>query len=130
MGMTYANITLRNPREIQLVPMEVQALVDTGAFFLCIPEHIAHQLNLSELEKREVEVADGTRKKVPYVGPLQITFVTENKQQRNCFGGALVLGNQVLLGVIPMEDMDLLQKKQIQKIREEVFNKTNKDRSK
>jgi hypothetical protein len=27
---------------------------------------------------------------------------------RSCFSGALVLGNSVLLGAIPMEDMDLI----------------------
>jgi hypothetical protein len=40
---------------------------------------------------------------VPYVGPIQIRF-----QNRTCFTGALVLGDSVLLGAVPMEDMDLV----------------------
>ena len=40
---------------------------------------------------------------MPYVGPLEIRF-----KNRIGFAGALVLGNQVLLGAIPMEDMDLI----------------------
>ena len=39
----------------------------------------------------------------PYVGPTRIRFAN-----RGCFTGALVLGEKVLLGSIPMEDMDLL----------------------
>ena len=40
---------------------------------------------------------------MPYVGPIEIRF-----KNRVGFSGALVLGNQVLLGAIPMEDMDLV----------------------
>jgi hypothetical protein len=29
-------------------------------------------------------------------------------ENRGCFTGALVLGNEVLLGAVPMEDMDIL----------------------
>ncbi|MCA6365199.1 MAG: clan AA aspartic protease [Bacteroidetes bacterium] len=103
MGMVYANIKLTNPRNAELQPMEVSALVDTGAYWLCIPEHVQLQLELTELEKREVTLADGKKQIVPYVGPVQINF-----ENRMCFTGALVLGNTVLLGAIPMEDMDVL----------------------
>ena len=83
--------------------LRVVALVDTGAITLCIPEHVAVQLSLSELEKREVTTATGNRVSVPYVGPVQVGF-----GNRSCFTGALVLGESVLLGAIPLEDMDLL----------------------
>lgn len=42
-GLVYAGISLRNPRESALHPVEVQALVDTGATHLCVPEHVALQ---------------------------------------------------------------------------------------
>jgi clan AA aspartic protease len=103
MGLVHADITLRNPREAKLQPMRVNALVDTGAFTLCIPQHVQIQLKLEELEKREVTIADGRKSSVPYVGPIQITF-----GNRNSFTGALVLGDEVLLGAIPLEDMDLV----------------------
>jgi hypothetical protein len=64
---------------------------------------VQHQLRLEELEPREVTLADGSLKIVPYVGPVQILF-----KNRTGFTGALVMGNQVLFGVIPMEDMDLV----------------------
>ena len=84
-------------------PVNAKALVDTGALFLCIPEHIAIQLNLTEFEKREVTIADGSKKLVPYVGPIKINY-----ENRMCLTGALVLGDMVLLGAIPIEDMDLI----------------------
>ena len=40
---------------------------------------------------------------VPYVGPVEIRF-----KNRVGLTGALVLGDQVLIGAIPMEDMDLI----------------------
>lgn len=74
-------MVLRNPREANLEGIEAKALVDTGAPTL----------------------ADGTRKLVPYVGPIEIRF-----KNRVGFAGALVMRDQILLGVIPLEDMDLV----------------------
>ncbi len=94
-----------------LAPLEVSALADSGAVHLCIPEHLAIQLNLAELERREVVLADGHRRSVPYVGPVEVRF-----RNRRCFTGAMVLGHEVLLGAIPMEDMDLVLRPQLQSV--------------
>jgi clan AA aspartic protease len=103
MGLVNAKIVLSNPREAALEAIEVSALADTGAVHLCIPEHVQHQLKLEPLVAREVTLADGSRRSVPYVGPIQIRF-----GNRMGFAGALVMGDQVLFGAIPMEDMDLV----------------------
>jgi clan AA aspartic protease len=104
MGLVSAKITLKNPRKPDLAPVEVvDALVDSGAVHLCIPEHIQIQLELEEIDKKEVVLADGTRKLIPYVGPIELRF-----KNRVGFAGALVMGDQVLFGAIPMEDMDLV----------------------
>jgi clan AA aspartic protease len=103
MGLAHARVTLSNPRLPQLAAVEVDALADTGAVHLCIPEHIALQLELEEFDRRAVVLADGSRHVVSYVGPLAISVAN-----RKGLAGAMVLGNQVLLGVIPMEDMDLV----------------------
>ena len=102
-GMVRANVELSNPRKSRLKPLTVDALVDTGAMTICIPEHVAVQLQLTEIEKREVTTADERSHVVSYVGPIQIKF-----QNRTCFTGALVIGDSVLLGAVPMEDMDLV----------------------
>ena len=83
--------------------MQVRAMVESGALLLCIPQHVALQLQLEELEKREVTLADGKRQLVAYVGPVQVQFAN-----RRCFTGALVLGDETLLGAVPMEDLDVL----------------------
>lgn len=103
MGLTYASIKLSNPRRNDLEPVELKILVDTGALMLCIPKSIAIQLDLEELDRRPVTIADGTSLEVPYVGPIRVDF-----QKRFCFVGALVQGNEALLGAVPMEDMDLV----------------------
>jgi len=103
-------ITATN-RKRHMAPLKVSALTDTGAVPLCIPEHLAIQLCLAELERREVVLADGHRRTVPYVGPVEVRF-----RNRRCFTGAMVLGNEVLLGAIPMEDMDLVLRPQLQSV--------------
>ena len=103
MGHVYADIELANARRPDLTPVRVRALADTGALLLCIPEQIAVQLTLDTESTREVAVADGRKISAPYVGPLKVTF-----GNRICYVGALVLGDEVLLGAVPMEDMDLV----------------------
>ena len=114
MGLTTAFIKLINPRNRELEPVEVEALDDTGAVHLCIPQHIQIQLALEEIDKKEVTLADGSRRLVPYVGPIELRY-----KNRIGFAGALVMGDQALLGAIPMEDMDLVV---IPKTREVMVN--------
>lgn len=107
MGLVRTHLMLSNSREEGLAAIEVDALVDksieTRAVHLCLPEHVALQLGLAELEKREVTLADGSKSLVSYVGPVKTSF-----RNRSCYTGAMVLGDEVLLGAIPMEDMDLV----------------------
>jgi len=111
MGLIRGYFTLSNPTRPDLAPLEVSALADSGAVHLCIPEHLAIQLSLAELERRELVLADGHRRTVPYVGPVELRF-----RNRRCFTGAMVLGNEVLLGAIPMADMDLVLRPQLQSL--------------
>ena len=101
MGLVNAPVTLKNPRQPDSVAVEV--LADSGSVHLCIPKHVRMQLHLAEYDRKEVVLADGSRKLVPYIGPVEMRF-----KNRVGFGGALVMGDQVLLGAIPMGDMDLV----------------------
>jgi clan AA aspartic protease len=103
MGLLNGKLILRNPRLPNLDPVDVEALVDSRATHLCIPQHVQLQLQLDEIDSKEVTLAGGSKKLVPYVGPIELRF-----KNRVGFAGALVLGDQVLLGAIPMEDMDLI----------------------
>ena len=103
MGITYAALRLANDAREDLEEINASAIVDTGALHLCIPEHIAVQLQLKSRSQREVQTTDGKSHRVDYVSPVRISMFN-----RECVTGALVIGNQVLLGAIPMEDMDLI----------------------
>ena len=103
MGITLTTLRLANDARPDLEELAAEALVDTGTLHLCIPEHVAIQLQLKESGAREVTLADGHVQQVRYVSPVRIEMLG-----RTCVTGALVIGNQVLLGAIPMEDMDLI----------------------
>ena len=103
MGLVRTDIVLSNARDRAVTPVVVDALVDTGALYLCIPDALAKRLGLEKLEEREVTTADGTKCLCAYVGPVEVHF-----GNRGCFVGAIVLGDEVLLGAMPMEDMDLI----------------------
>ena len=103
MGLIYTEIQLSNPVQPELNALKVNCLVDTGALHLCIPKHLALQLKLNALEEREVTLADGSRQLIPYAGPIKINFAN-----RTAFVGAMIMGDEVLLGAIAMEDMDVI----------------------
>ena len=98
-----ATLVLKNPCLPRRAAVKVDALADSGAVHLCIPERVRAKLRLQAIDEKVVTLADGSQKSVPYVGPIEIRF-----KNRVGFTGALVMGDQVLVGAIPMEDMDLV----------------------
>jgi len=103
MGLVTAKTILENPRYPDLEPIGVDALADTGSVHPCIPQYIAGQLGLKAYDKKDVIIADGSRQLVPDMGPIQI-----RSANRAVLGGALVIGDEVLFGAIPREDLDLI----------------------
>lgn len=65
MGLTYATLKLTNLFNRQMV--EINALVDTGATFMCVTEEVALQLgfDITEVSRQMVTLADGHQLKVP-----------------------------------------------------------------
>lgn len=116
MGAIFAEIELINADDLALVRrniidkdevrhMHVQMLVDSGAYMMAINESIQHQLELPFIEKRKSVMADGSIAEHDVVGPIMVKF-----KNRTATCSALVLpGNsEPLLGVIPMEEMDVI----------------------
>ena len=114
--MVYADLEIINTIDIALAKksiigeeeiksLRVNALVDTGAYNMCINEIIQSQLELPFVEKRTGVLANGEIETYNLVGPLTIKF-----KNRTTICNALVLpgNNEVLLGAIPMEDMDVI----------------------
>lgn len=122
MGLIYAEISLINAEDIglsrrgfivedQVRKIKVSSLVDSGAYMLVIPEHVKIQLGLEQVEQREVELADGKTKTCDIVGPIEIRFAN-----RRAVCNAFVMGNEVLLGAIPMEELDVVVNPREQKL--------------
>ena len=111
MGLVYSRITLSNPVNTGLQPMVTRCLVDTGSTYLVLPQPEATQLQLATLETRQAITANGISHTVPYAGPVKISF-----ENRSCFVGAIIMGNEVLLGAVPMEDMDLIVQPKLLKL--------------
>jgi clan AA aspartic protease len=102
-GIARAKVRLGNPKRPDLPPLETEALAGTGSLFLCIPESARAQLQLESTSQKEIAIADGKRLICPYVGPIRVTF-----ENRECYTGAVVLGDDVLLGAGTLDDMDLI----------------------
>ena len=116
MGLVYAEVQLINGEDLlmarrnmigeeEIKQMTVNALVDTGAYTLRINENIQEQLQPPLLEKRMGNMADGRIKEYGVVGPIELKF----KNRRTMVNAMVLPGdNEVLLGAIPLEDMDVL----------------------
>ena len=116
MGLVYADIELIRGADLvlfregyleeeQIRRMKVSALVDSGAYMLAINQQIKTQLNLQKVGEQAAELADGTQTRLEIVGPVELRF-----ENRRANIDAMVLPGdaEVLLGSIPMEDMDVL----------------------
>ncbi|MBO1347513.1 MAG: retroviral-like aspartic protease family protein [Hormoscilla sp. GUM202] len=116
MGLVYAEIELIRGADIvlfqegqlpadQIRRLKVNALVDSGAYMLAINQQIKTQLDLRKVGEQVAELADGTQTRLEIVGPVDVQFENRSTTVR-----AMVLpgDSEVLLGSIPMEDMDVL----------------------
>ena len=116
MGFVYADIELINgedlimarnhmigEEEVRRFPLNI--LVDSGAHQLVLNENIQEQLKLPVLGKKKAQMADGRIIECDVVGPVELRFKNRETTCR-----AIILPDVVepLLGVIPMEDMDVL----------------------
>jgi clan AA aspartic protease len=118
MGNVFAEITVKNVGDIALAhaghiieknvrSVTLTAVVDTGATTLVINEEIFNQLGLSVVEKRDIKLAGGGRGgriECKVTDPVHIQW-----KDRFAVVNAVVLPEgQPLLGVIPLEFMDLM----------------------
>jgi clan AA aspartic protease len=116
MGLVYADIILINADDVVLAKrniigqeeikrIELNMLVDSGAYMMAINETIQSQLELPLIEKRKVQVADGRVVEYDVVGPIHVKFAN---RKATCNSFVLPGDSEPLLGAIPMEEMDVL----------------------
>lgn len=116
MGLVYAEIEIINSSDVavanagfikteQIRKIKTRAMVDSGAYMMAINEDIKMQLGLTKVDERIAVLANGSEIKLEVVGPVEIRFAN-----RKSITSAMVLPNdsEVLLGAIPMEDMDVI----------------------
>ena len=116
MGLIYAELELINAEDIALARkyvigeeeikrMHVNALVDTGAYMLCINETVQEQLDLPLLEMRKGVNANGEVREYKVVGPIEVKF----KNRRTlCHAMVLSGDNEIVLGRTQILAMDVL----------------------
>jgi clan AA aspartic protease len=116
MGFVYAEIELISGDDLALhrrgflsedkiKRIKVNALADSGSYMLVISEHLRDQLDLPIIEERMAKLADESERRVRVAGPVEIRL-----GNRRTTADALVFPEdvEVLLGSIPMEDMDVV----------------------
>ncbi|GGA90951.1 retropepsin-like aspartic protease [Puia dinghuensis] len=116
MGTVHAEIELINGGDManartfkigeeEIRRITVTMLVDTGAFLMCINENIQSYLGLPFIRSQVFQLADGKLMKCDIVGPVEVRFA--NRDTR-CDALVLPGDSEPLLGLIPMEAMDVL----------------------
>jgi predicted aspartyl protease len=120
-GSTFEEITLKNEgdkirvecgylKEPEIRETTVRAMVDTGAITLVINEGLRKQLGLEIEETREATLGNDTKTVCNITDPVIVQW-----KDRSSVCQALVPADlrsdekgEVLLGAIPLEDMDLM----------------------
>ena len=116
MSLVQTEITLKNAvdeaivaskivKDYKVRQITVQAMVDTGAWTLVINEDVRNKLGLRKVGTGLRTLADGTAGEYDVVGPLEVVW--ENRRA-SCDALVLPNANEVLLGAIPLEAMDLI----------------------
>lgn len=84
---------------------QVDALVDTGAVRLALPEEVASALGLHEIDRQPFRLADKTIREFSIMGGLEIEILG---RRMVCDAVLLPRGATPLIGQIPLEGLDLV----------------------
>ena len=82
---------------------EANALIDTGAVSSVVPSNVMQQLGLQSDGQRVAEYADGRNDVVELTEPITFDIMGRKTTE-----GAMVLGDEVIIGQTVLEVLDLL----------------------
>lgn len=116
MGLVYADIELINSDDLAMVRrnimdkdevrrIQLNMMVDSGVCDMAINATIQSILNLPFIEKRRVQLADGSSVEYDVAGPIEVRFA---ERRTSCYAFVLPGGSEPLLGAIPMEGLDVI----------------------
>jgi clan AA aspartic protease len=124
MGLVYTEITLKNIQDEfmakkghistdQIRKTTVNALVDTGAWTLAINETTRVELGLEIVSTNTGTLANGETENYNMAGPVEVVW-----KNRRAVCDAIVLSkaDDILLGAIPLEAMDLMVNPVLQEV--------------
>jgi clan AA aspartic protease len=92
-------------KETEVRQETLQAVVDTGAWTLVINEETRAKLGLKALGTDTVSLADGKSIPCTVAGPLEVVW---KNRRASCDAVVLPGANDILLGSIPLEALDLI----------------------
>jgi clan AA aspartic protease len=92
-------------RPDQIRAVEIDALVDTGATMLALPEDVAAVLGVRERDRRKVRMADGSVRELARVGDLAVEILG---REMACDAFVLPAGSTALIGQMQLEALDLI----------------------
>jgi len=115
MGIVHTEITLKNAGDVlnvrhgivkypEIRQTTIQVVVDTGAMTLVINEQLRQQLGLDVVGIKQATLADDTKKTVQIAEPVEVHW----KNRSMICQPWVVNSGRILLGAIPLEDMDLI----------------------
>jgi ABC-type microcin C transport system duplicated ATPase subunit YejF len=116
MGTVYETITIKNLRDINAVELGVKSeqeirqatvktVVETGAPTLFVTEELRQQLGLKVIGEKPVSMASGASEIAKRLEGVELHW---KDRYMICYPYALSGGNEILLGAIPLEEMDLI----------------------
>ena len=114
MGQVHVRVVLTNHREAVMARLgqldtsrvhryETEALIDTGAVRSAIPAAVAERLGLFRLRKTDAKYADGRVEEVDITEAVTVEILGRETEMN-----PVILGEQILLGVIVLEGLDLM----------------------
>jgi clan AA aspartic protease len=94
----------RKPEEVRRVEV-TDALVDTGATYLSLPQRYLQQLGLERVRSRRARISSGELRDFDIYGAAQLTI-----QGHECLAEVAAISDDcpVLIGQIPLEALDLV----------------------
>ncbi|WP_461256007.1 aspartyl protease family protein [Treponema sp. R80B11-R83G3] len=115
MDLVLAEITLKNSGDVgackrnlinepEIRQTKIQAIVDTGAMTLVINEQLRKQLGLGIEGAKQATLANNAKETVQIAEPVEVHW---KNRSMTCQPWGVSAG-RILLGAIPLENMDLI----------------------
>ncbi len=105
MGEVKAKCFIGNPLDVSVKPLDVDAMVDTGAVMPLLGKDILDKLGAQVTRRAVVTLADDTSQEMDVAGPISIE-ISDRKSFFECLVGPVLV--EPLIGQVVLEVLDLV----------------------